>query len=107
WLDSDERLQAIIISKGTKEANMVVPEMSVKEVASAVHFTKHYWKDGENALEVLGKLLPNNGTISVDNLWPSFQLLELMKIKKDLTYIPSTKVLAKLRLHKDDHEIDM
>lgn len=107
WLDSDERLQAIVITKDNAEAQMIVPEMSVGEVEKADHFTKHFWADGENALEIVSGFLPDQGKISVDNFWPSFQLLGLMDLKSDLTYISSTDILGKLRLHKDEHEVKL
>lgn len=105
WLDSYERLQAIVISKDKEKSHMIVPEMSVEEVASATHFEKRFWKDGENPLEIVANLLPDEGKVSIDNYWPSFQLLGLMDLKENLQYITSTSILGRLRLLKDEHEV--
>lgn len=106
WLDSDERIQAIVISQAREKATMVVHEMSKEEVASANHFQKKFWKDGENAVEIVEELLPRTGKVSIDNLWPSHHLLELMKMTKDVEFTPSTTVLGHLRLIKDEVEIE-
>lgn len=84
---------------------MIVSEMSVEEVASAKTFEKHFWEDGENALEIVAKYLPDEGKVSNDSFRPSFQPLELMNLKSTLQYIISTNILGKLRLTKDEYEV--
>lgn len=107
WLDSDERIQAIVISEAQDQATMVVHEMSKEEVFPANHFKKKFWKDGENAIAIIEKLLPHSGIVSIDNLWQSHHLLELMKIAKNVEFTPSTHVLGQLRLIKDKTEIGL
>src|SRR5690625_4846732 len=80
WLDSYERLQAIVISKNSEEAHMIIPEMSVEEVGDVNLYTKHFWEDGENALEIVRDLLPTEGIVSVDNHMHSFHLIELINM---------------------------
>ncbi|PLS18307.1 aminopeptidase P family protein [Bacillus sp. M6-12] len=106
WLDSHERLQAIVIKKNGKP-NMIVHEMSREEVDSTDLFLKAFWKDGEASLEVLAKSLPESGTISIDNQWPSQNLLTLMKLNSNLTFEDSTNVIGWCRLKKDELEIEL
>jgi Xaa-Pro dipeptidase len=106
WLDSHERLQAIVIPQSGK-AVMVVHEMSKEEIPSGDLFDTVFWKDGDFSLELLAKYLPDNGTISIDNQWPSQNLLKLMKLKNQLTFTDSTTVIGKARLNKDQQEINL
>ncbi|WP_026576159.1 M24 family metallopeptidase [Bacillus sp. UNC438CL73TsuS30] len=106
WLDSHERLQAIVIPKLGKPA-MIVHEMSKEEITGDGLFKNYFWKDGDPSLELLAKVLPDNGTVSVDNLWPSSNLIQLMKLKKQLTFVEGTKVIGKARLVKDEQEIEL
>jgi Xaa-Pro dipeptidase len=106
WLDSHERLQAIVIPK-TGNPTMIVHEMSKEEVTVGGLFKNHFWKDGDSSLELLGEGLPDNGTVAVDNLWPSSNLLNLMKLKNQLTFVESTNVIGKARLNKDEQEIEL
>lgn len=107
WLDSNERLQAILISQTQEEAVMIVHEMTEGEVDSATHFQKEFWKDGENALLLLNEFLPDSGTISIDDFWPSHYLLELIQMKPEASFVSSNEVIAKLRLIKDEQEIEL
>lgn len=106
WLDSHERLQAIVIPK-TGKATMVVHEMSKEEVHPADLFDAVFWKDGDSSLELLAKNLPENGTISIDNQWPSQNLLSLMKLNSQLSFVDSTEVIGKARLNKDEQEVEL
>ncbi|RSK54595.1 M24 family metallopeptidase [Bacillus canaveralius] len=106
WLDSHERLQAIVIPKEGK-ATMVVHEMSKEEVHPADLFDTVFWKDGDFSLELLAKVLPDKGTISIDNQCPSRNLLSLMNLNSQLTFVDSTKVIGKARLNKDEQEVEL
>ncbi|WP_134698663.1 Xaa-Pro peptidase family protein [Ammoniphilus sp. YIM 78166] len=106
WLDSHERLQAVVISR-TGAASIVVHEMSREEVSPLDGVTMVFWKDGEPSVEILAGLLPKQGVISFDNQWPSEKLIDLMSFKKELTYIKGTPVIGALRLKKDREEIDL
>ncbi|PGY10303.1 Xaa-Pro peptidase family protein [Bacillus sp. AFS031507] len=106
WLDSHERLQAIVIPKAGKPT-MIVHEMSKEEVSFNGIFENAFWKDGENSLELLASILPLNGTVSIDNLWPSQNLLKLIQLKNQLSFVESTQVIGKSRLNKDSQEFEL
>ncbi|MEH6989418.1 M24 family metallopeptidase [Cytobacillus firmus] len=106
WLDSHERLQAIVIPKFGK-AVMVVHEMSKEEIHPTNLFDMVFWKDGDFSLEVLAKVLPENGTISIDNHWPSQNLLLLMGLKDQLEFVDSRKIIGKARLNKEPQEVEL
>ncbi|RFU66864.1 aminopeptidase P family protein [Peribacillus saganii] len=104
WLDSHERLQAVVVTQNGKPS-LIVHEMSKEEILPADLFDTYFWKDGESSIELLAKLLPERGSISVDNQWPSQNLLTLMKLTNHLSFVDSTEVIGKLRINKDQHEI--
>lgn len=104
FLDSNERLQAIVISQTGKPA-MLIHEMSKEEIKHLDFFENHYWKDGENPLQLLDRQLPASGTVAVDNYWPSQYLLELMEVSHNRLFVKSTSIIDALRLQKDNAEI--
>jgi Xaa-Pro dipeptidase len=106
WLESHERLQAIVIPK-TGEPSMIVHEMSREEVPAESPFKNIFWKDGENSLELLAGILPESGTISIDNLWPSQNLLKLILLKNRLSFVDSTQVIGRSRIKKDPEEFEL
>jgi Xaa-Pro dipeptidase len=106
WLDSHERLQAIVIPK-TGIASMIVHEMSKEEVNATEIFEYHFWKDGDSSLEILAANLADTGRISIDNQWPSQNLIKLMNLKKQAIFVDSTNVIGPLRLYKDHQEIEL
>ncbi|MDQ0338746.1 Xaa-Pro dipeptidase [Caldalkalibacillus uzonensis] len=106
WLDSHERLQAIVISR-TEQPKMIVHEMSEQEVSPPSQVDTIFWKDGEPAIEILAQHLPHTGTIAIDNQWPSGNLIELMGLKRDVSFVKSTQLIGQLRLRKDEVEIEL
>jgi Xaa-Pro dipeptidase len=106
WLDSHERLQAFVIPR-VGVPTMIVHEMSKEQIFPSDHFEALFWKDGEDPLVLLSKTLPDSGTISIDNQWPSQHLIQLMKLKNNLSFIESTKIIGTSRLYKDEIEIDL
>lgn len=106
WLDSHERLQAVVIPR-TGSVSIVVHEMSQEEISPLDGVQLVFWKDGEPAVEILAGLLPEQGIISIDNQWPSEKLIDLMSIRKQLSFIKSTPVIGALRLKKDAMEIEL
>ncbi|AEF93441.1 peptidase M24 [Desulfotomaculum nigrificans CO-1-SRB] len=106
WLDSNERLQAVVIPK-TGTPKIIVHEMFREEVSGVKEFEQLFWSDGIPPIELLAKVLPAAGTVSVDNQWPSGNLISLMEVNKQLSYVHSTPILGALRLIKDDAEIKL
>ncbi|HWJ80365.1 MAG TPA: Xaa-Pro peptidase family protein [Niallia sp.] len=106
WLDSHERLQAILINK-VGQPIMVIHEMSKEEIDHPSLFKTVLWKDGDQSIQILEKLLPRAGVISIDNQWPSQNLINLMKMNNNMTFVDSTSVIGKLRVKKDKHEIEL
>lgn len=106
WLDSHERLQAVVIPR-TGSTSIVVHEMSREEISPLDGVQLVFWKDGEHAVEMLSGLLPEQGVISIDNQWPSEKLIDLMLIRKQLSFIKGTPVIGALRLRKDTTEIEL
>ncbi|MBB5324932.1 Xaa-Pro dipeptidase [Anoxybacillus tepidamans] len=106
WLDSHERLQAVVIPR-TGSASIIVHEMSREEISLPDEVQLILWKDGESAVKTLAGLLPEYGVVAVDNQWPSEKLIDLMSIRKHLSFVKSTPVIGALRLRKDETEIEL
>jgi Xaa-Pro dipeptidase len=106
WLDSHERLQAVVIPR-TGSASIIAHEMSREEISAPDGVQLLFWKDGESAIQVLSEILPEQGVISIDNQWPSEKLIDLMSIRKHLSFVKSTSVIGALRLRKDESEIEL
>ncbi len=106
WLDSHERLQALII-KQTGSPVMLVHEMAKEQVKTIAGVEQKFWQDGDDAIGILKNLLPPQGTVAVDNNWPSANLLQLMSLTTTLSFRDSTAILGQLRLHKDELEVKL
>ncbi|AZU59968.1 MULTISPECIES: M24 family metallopeptidase [Bacillaceae] len=106
WLDSHERLQAIIIPQNGKPV-IIVHEMSKEEILITEPFEIEFWKDGDNAIELLAKKLYPFAAVSIDDSWPSGKLLELMEYKKNVSFTTGAGIIQSLRLYKDEEEIDL
>lgn len=106
WLDSNERLQAIVISR-TGHATVIVHEMFEKQVMPQKHLQRVFWQDGDNSIKLLASLLPAEGKVSIDNLWPSGNLIQLITVTDKLAFLTGDQILATLRVIKDDTEIKL
>lgn len=105
WIEAHEQLLAIVIRK-TGQPFVIAPKMHEEDLADSGLETL-FWNDGEDALSLLVKSLPETGTISVDNVWPSQNLVSLMRHRPQLSFVESTKTLGRLRLKKDPHELNL
>lgn len=106
WINSLERLEAVVIPLEGRPT-VIAHQMSEQKIAF-VNYDKVFWKDGDNPIEILAKLLPEKiATISVDNGCPSSFLIDLMSLKKDLHFVKSNEILEPLRMIKDQSEISL
>lgn len=105
WIDPHERLLALVIPKASDPV-IIAPALHEEDFKDASIETV-LWTDGTDTTELLAKHLPESGVISIDNLWPSANLIALMRHRSDLTMLDSTATIAKLRLHKDEREQDL
>lgn len=106
WLDSYERLQAIVIPQ-TDTPIMITHEMFKAQINVPQGMDKLFWQDGEDAIARLAKIIPACGTVAVDSQWPSGNLIHLMETNKQLTFATSTNILGVLRRNKDSVEIGL
>ncbi|WP_027415131.1 M24 family metallopeptidase [Aneurinibacillus terranovensis] len=106
WLDSHERLQAVVIPK-TGPSSIVIHEMSREDISPLDGVELVFWKDGDPEVDILASLLPQQGMISIDNQWPSEKLIDLMSIRTELSFVKGTPLIGALRVRKDATEIDL
>ncbi|GAW28869.1 Xaa-Pro peptidase family protein [Carboxydocella sp. ULO1] len=107
WMDSFERLQAVVIPKKGRPV-IIIPEMSREDLKHLDDVETIFWDDGENAIKILARKLPERGTISIDNKWASENLIDLISITDNrLSFVKSTDVIGNLRMIKDEIEISL
>ncbi|GMA60951.1 hypothetical protein GCM10025859_13910 [Alicyclobacillus fastidiosus] len=102
WINPHERLLAYVIRKDGDPV-ILAPKMHREDLANAATETL-FWEDGQDAISLLATCLPEHGTLSIDNLWPSQNLISLMKSSPKLNFINSVSTLGRLRLLKDERE---
>src|SRR5579875_2192302 len=99
WIDPHERLLAYLVPKNGDPV-ILAPKMHEEDFSdSSVEIL--FWEDGQDAVSLLAKYLPEHGTVSIDNLWASQKLISLMKYRPSLQFVDSVKTLGDLRLKKD------
>ncbi len=105
-LDSHERLQAIVIPQ-TGAPTLIVHEMFEQQIEMPQNVEKVFWQDGNDSIALLAEILPTEGKIAIDNLWPSGNLIQLMAKAGGLKYVAGDLILAALRVIKDEYEIKL
>ncbi len=105
WINPHERLLAYLVRKNG-DPIILAPKLHQDDLVDASVETV-FLEDGENAVERLAKFLPDQGTISIDNLWPSQNLVSLIKEKPNLTFVDSVQTLGAQRLRKDERELNL
>lgn len=105
WIDPHERLLAFVIPK-VGDPVLIAPALHEHDFKDFPVETV-LWRDGADTIALLGQHLPESGILSVDNLWPSSNLISLMRQRPDLSMVDSAPTIAKLRLHKDARERDV
>ena len=99
-----ERLLAFIATAAGKHylvLNNLFPRADENDDYSVI-----YYQDGEAIMEQIAEIL-TDGATSIDKVWPSHFLLELMGIKKDLQPANASYILDDIRAIKSDGEIDI
>lgn len=105
WLNPHERLLTFVLRR-SDDALILAPEMHRQDFANSPMETI-FWSDGEDEMALLARILPERGTISIDDAWPSHNLIKLIGLRPDVTMIDSRQTLKVLRRIKDSHEIDL
>lgn len=103
WIHAHERVLAVVIRKDGDDV-IIAPEMHRQDFTDSPVETI-FWQDGTDAIELLGRLLPDGGQVSVDDWWPSRNLIALQAAKPNLHCTDSRQTLSVLRRTKDAQEI--
>jgi D-alanyl-D-alanine dipeptidase len=104
-----ERLTALVIRPG-RDPLLLVPELErqraeASPVGRAVDI--ECWSDGDDPYQLVGALLPAEGTFAVsDRMWAS-HLIGLQANRPDGTFGTASGVLTPLRARKDHGEIQL
>lgn len=105
WIEAHERLTALAVGR-EGEPVLVAPDLHRGELGQTGLSTV-YWRDGEDAAELLGQALPMKGVVCVDEAWPSGHLLRLMAHRPHIRWTGGSQLLGKLRRVKDRHELEL
>ena len=68
---------------------------------------KVWFKDTDNAIEIVSNHVDKNTTLGIDKNWPAKFLLSLMDICPKCKYINSSFIIDSLRMCKDDEEKEL
>jgi Xaa-Pro aminopeptidase len=102
-----ERLTVLVARPGG-DPIMVVPELERPRAAASPAgglVQLEGWRDGQDAYQLVRRLVPGGGAFGVsDRLWAS-HLIELQKALPQASFAPASGVLSTLRMRKDDGEI--
>lgn len=104
-----ERLTALILRTGD-EPVLLVPELERPRAsmsAAGKLIEIEAWPDGADPYERARRLLPDAATIgATDRMWAA-HLMGLQAALPHASFVPASRVLAKLRARKDDGEIHL
>ena len=102
YTEPGERLLALIVT--AKGAHHLVLNNLFPKANQVDDYSIIYYQDGEGIMEDIAKVL-TPGVTSIDKVWPSHFLLELMQIKSDLAPINASYLLDDIRAIKSTEEI--
>lgn len=105
WIDSGERMMALYInSSGDKKfiVNDVCANPSSIKGADVISYN-----DSMEPVEILSGIIKEDKVLGVDKNWPSHFLIELMNLKKGMTFINSSSIVDSVRMIKDEKEKEL
>ncbi len=103
WIDSGERMMALYINiRGDKK--FIINELFPIHEDLGVDLV--WYKDVDDAIEILSKYTNSNETLGVDKNWPSHFLIRLMDINGAAKYVNGSAIIDKIRMIKDNEEKD-
>lgn len=103
-VEPGERLLTYIIPR-TGDPQLIVHRMFAHEVAGIAGVEKTFWKDGDDAVELLAQRLVDGTKVGIDRNWPSFFLIDLMNVKPNVQWKSAGPVIDTLRRIKTEDEL--
>jgi Xaa-Pro dipeptidase len=104
WVEPGERLLTYILPR-TGAPEMIVHRMFQHEVSGIQDVEITFWKDGEDAMDLLAARIAAGETVGIDRNWPSFFLIDLMSRNRDAQWKSAGPVVDALRRIKTPDEI--
>jgi len=103
WIEPGERLLALYINL-SGEIKLIINEMfKVTSVDKNLMLT---YSDSDNPINILANVLIDGKTIGIDEKMQAGFLLELLNLRHSFSFKNISPLIAKLRMIKDDEEIN-
>ncbi len=101
-----ERLTCLVLA-GSGDATLVLPELeSPRARVAAPGLPQRTWGETEDPYALAAKLVPSRGPVAVaDQMWAAF-VLRLQDALGDREFRPGSTVTRRLRMRKDNGEIE-
>ncbi|GAB6085740.1 M24 family metallopeptidase [Alkaliphilus crotonatoxidans] len=101
WFHPQERLIVLLLSADGGHHFLI---NSLFPAPEDLGVEKIWYRDGEDAIELLSKLLTGEGQVGIDKSWSAGFLLALME-KRPLCYVNGSPLIDGVRMIKDSSEI--
>ncbi|RMC98712.1 aminopeptidase P family protein [Clostridium autoethanogenum] len=101
WIHPGERLLVLYLNiNGDKK--LFINELFPLEEDIGVE--KIWYKDTDDAVEIISKYTDKNLPIGIDKNWPARFLLRLMELKAGSNFVNGSEIIDRIRMCKDDNE---
>lgn len=104
WIFPGERMLVLYIKLGESVKLFVNELFPISEELGTENIMLN---DSQDPVEVLAKYIDKNRVIGIDKNWPSRFLIRLMEITGVNKFINISKIIDKVRMRKDMHEIEL
>lgn len=106
---SFERLICLVVPSDGSAPTVVVPRLELAALQDSavgeLSLPLRDWVDGVSPYDIVASVLPSGAAAAVDDAMPALHFVPL-SVELGRTPILATDVLRRLRMHKDDAEID-
>ncbi|ABR49466.1 peptidase M24 [Alkaliphilus metalliredigens QYMF] len=102
WIHPGERMLALYLNVSNQHLIFINELFPVHE---ELGIDKVWFKDTDDPIQLLAQYIQPHTTIGVDKSWPAMFLLDLMKYKKESTFVNGSSLIDTIRMTKDKHEI--
>jgi Xaa-Pro dipeptidase len=103
WIHPGERMLALYINANGNHKLFINELFPVNEDLGV---PKIWFKDTDDAIEMVSRYVDRDKTMGVDKNWPARFLLRLMELKGGSNFVNGSSILDKARSCKDEDEIN-
>ena len=104
WISTGERMVALYLNKSGNHKFIVNKLFPIYEDLGVEIV---WYTDLEDSVKLLSTVVDKEKPLGVDKNWPSHFLIKLMEMKGAKTFVNSSPILDRLRMIKDEEEIQL